>query len=84
MSIEFARILEDTKVDQVQRRTKGIVPKFDIRFSLGLWLRSQVPAMLVLTLSFACNSGGIVVHVRIELDVFFRSVVYDANMVLKW
>ncbi|KAL4323673.1 hypothetical protein GQ457_11G029790 [Hibiscus cannabinus] len=39
--------------------------------------------MFVLTLSFACNSGGIVVHVRIEFDVFYRSFVYDANMVLK-
>ncbi|KAK8538780.1 hypothetical protein V6N12_034488 [Hibiscus sabdariffa] len=36
------------------------VPKLDINYSLGLRLRSQVLAMLVLTLSFACNSGGIV------------------------
>ncbi|KAL4387822.1 hypothetical protein GQ457_09G020600 [Hibiscus cannabinus] len=48
-------IIEDTKLEQ-RRRNKGIVHELDIRFSLGFQLRSQVLAMLVLTLSFACNS----------------------------
>ncbi|KAL4280735.1 hypothetical protein GQ457_03G017700 [Hibiscus cannabinus] len=56
----------------------------DIISFLSFRLRLQVLVMLVLTLSFACNSGGIVVHLRIEFDVFYRSFAYDANMILKW
>ncbi|KAL4304487.1 hypothetical protein GQ457_10G009650 [Hibiscus cannabinus] len=78
---KIEEIIEDTKLEQ-RRRNKGIVPELHIRFTLGFRLRSQVHAMLVLTLSLACNFGGIVVHIRIELDVFFRSLVYDANMEL--
>ncbi|KAL4388065.1 hypothetical protein GQ457_09G015460 [Hibiscus cannabinus] len=43
---EHLRTLEDTKVDQAQRRTKGIL---DISFSLGLRLRSQVHAIFKLS-----------------------------------
>ncbi|KAL4387360.1 hypothetical protein GQ457_09G015540 [Hibiscus cannabinus] len=46
---EHLRTLEDTKVDQAQRRTKGIVPELDISFSLGLRLRSQVHAIFKLS-----------------------------------
>ncbi|KAL4280022.1 hypothetical protein GQ457_03G018870 [Hibiscus cannabinus] len=56
------------------------VPKFDIRSFLSFGSRSQVYIMLVLTISFAFNSGGIVMHVRIEFDAFYRSFVYDAHM----
>ncbi|KAL4387670.1 hypothetical protein GQ457_09G016610 [Hibiscus cannabinus] len=59
------------------------VPELDIRSFLSFRSRSQVRIMLVLTLSFACNSGGLVVHVRIEYDAFVRSFIYDANMTLK-
>ncbi|KAK9037137.1 hypothetical protein V6N11_022059 [Hibiscus sabdariffa] len=63
---------------------EGEVPELDVSYFFGLRLRSQASTMLVLTLSLAGNSGGIVVHVRIEFDVFTRSFVYDANMILKW
>ncbi|KAL4280769.1 hypothetical protein GQ457_03G019840 [Hibiscus cannabinus] len=36
--------------------------------------------MLVLTLSFACNGGGIVMHVRVEFDAFHRSFVYNVHL----
>ncbi|KAL4353105.1 hypothetical protein GQ457_06G011770 [Hibiscus cannabinus] len=42
------------------------VPELDINFSLGLRLRLQVLAMLVMTLSFTCYGGGIVMHFDIS------------------
>ncbi|KAL4303776.1 hypothetical protein GQ457_10G014850 [Hibiscus cannabinus] len=51
---ELARILEDCKEEQAQRRSKGIDFELDIRSSLSFRLRSQVLTMLVQTLSFAC------------------------------
>ncbi|KAL4378917.1 hypothetical protein GQ457_02G042440 [Hibiscus cannabinus] len=56
---ELARILEESKEEQAQRRSKGIGIKdqdfeLDIRSSVSFRLKSQVLTMLVLTLSFAC------------------------------
>ncbi|KAL4383311.1 hypothetical protein GQ457_15G017580 [Hibiscus cannabinus] len=67
---DLAKVFKDSKEDQAQRMSKGIVPEVDISFSLGLRLRSQVHAMLVMTLSFTCYDGFIVMHVRLDLNAF--------------
>ncbi|KAL4363677.1 hypothetical protein GQ457_04G021480 [Hibiscus cannabinus] len=73
---KLEEVIEDTKLEQ-RRRNKGIF------FSPFPVVITSTP-MLALTLSFACNGGGIVMHVRFDLNAFHRSFVYDAHMIVKW